>query len=839
MKAPVSWLREYAALPEGLTGRELAEALIRAGLEVETVEEAGAGVGPLVVGRVIDFVDEPQKNGKVIRWCHVDVGAALAPDVAPAPVADRPLPEGVRGIICGAHNFAVGDLVVVGLPGTVLAGGFTLTSRKTYGHLSDGMICAEDELGIGEDHSGIIVLPADAGLVPGDDPSGHLGLGDDVLDINVSPDMSYCLSIRGLAREAALAYGVPFTDVITLATPGATEAGYPVRLADESCPLFVSVTVTGIDQTRPTPAWLVRRLQQAGMRSISLVVDISNYAMLTTGQPNHTYDADRLRGPIVVRKAVAGETCTTLDSVVRTLVADDLLITDDSGPIGLAGVMGGETTEIRPDTVNVVVEAASFDPATISRSMRRHGLPSEASKRFERGVDPQAAYATAHLVAALLAELAGGTIQAAETVAGQPPASPSQRVAADLPSRILGMDVAPQRAAAILRSCGVEVVESGDELLVTPPSWRGDLRDPYDYVEEVGRKLGFDQIPSVVPAAPVGRGLTRTQRGRRAVGQALVASGFVEALIFPFQSSDELDRLGLAADDDRRALVRLANPLSETAPCLRTTMLPGLLAAAQRNVSRGLDDVALFELGSVFLAGSGEPAPSPGVTGRPSEAELAAIEAALPRQPRHLAAVVAGQWRPVGWQGTAEPAGWQQVFAIADVAARAVGATLTRIPDERAPWHPGRCAALVVAGETIGHAGELHPTVCRAFGVPPRSAALELDLDALLRLAPGPGTIAPVSGHPVAKEDVALVVAESVPAGLVRDALIEGAGPLLESIHLFDIYRGAPIPEGSKSLAFALRFRAADRTLKEAEINAARDAAVARAGRACGAVQRA
>ncbi len=839
MRAPMSWLREYAALPAGLTGRELAAHLIRAGLEVETVDSAGAGVGPLVVGRVVDFVDEPQKNGKIIRWCHLDVGAALAPEVAPEPIAGRPVAEGVRGIICGAHNFSTGDLVVVGLPGTVLAGGFTLTSRKTYGHLSDGMICAQDELGIGEDHSGIIVLPADAGLAPGDDPSSYLGLGEEILDINVSPDMSYCMSIRGLAREAAQALAVPFTDVVDRRTPETVIAGYPVRLDDPACSLFVALTVTGIDPTATSPEWLVRRLQQAGMRSISLPVDISNYVMLTTGQPNHTYDLARLSGPIVVRRARAGESITTLDSQLRSLSTDDLLITDDSGAIGIAGVMGGESTEIGADTTAVVIEAASFDPATISRSMRRHGLPSEASKRFERGVDPNAAYAAAHLVARLLVDLAGGTLSSDETVAGAPAPVPSQTLPADLPGRILGLDVPVERVVSILRASGVVTSQAAEILQVTPPTWRPDLRDPYDYVEEVGRKIGLDAIPTVVPQAPVGRGLTPSQRGRRAINAALAVSGFVEVLLFPFASVEDLDRMDVSADDPRRALVRLANPLSEAAPYLRTSLLPGLFAAIQRNTSRGNDDLALFESGRVFFNTSTAATPVPSVAGRPSDQELAAIEAALPEQPRHLAAVLSGAWRPSGWRGAGEPAGWQQALAFADVVAGVIGTTVARQAVQQAPWHPGRAAELRVAGEIVGYAGEVHPTVCAAFGLPARTAAVELDLDLLLRLAPGPGRISAVSPHPVAKEDVALVVDEAVPVAQVRAALIEGAGELLESVHLFDIYRGSQIPEGKKSLAFGLRFRAADRTLKDSEIAAAREAAVASAVSGCGAVQRA
>jgi len=836
MRAPLSWLAEHVDLPAGMTGRELGEVLIRAGLEVETVEAMGADItGPVVVGRILTFVDEPQKNGKTIRWVQVDVG--------PAHNEPHPdYPQGCRSVVCGAHNFAVGDLVVVSLPGSVLAGGFAIAARKTYGHVSDGMICAEDELGIGHDHTGIIVLPGtdDAGraLEPGDDPAGVLHLRDDVLDIDVSPDIGYCLSIRGLAREAGQNLGRTFTDVIDKGTPPAVSAGHPVRLDDAACPLFVALTVTGIDPSRPSPRWLARRLVMAGMRSISLAVDITNYVMLETGQPLHAYDASLLKGPIVVRKAKVGETLVTLDDVTRTLSADDLLITDDTGAIGLAGVMGGQSTELRETTTDVVIEAASFDPTTIAHTLRRHNLPSEASKRFHRGVDPDAAYSAANRAARLLVELAGGTLSPAETVAGGVPTMPLQVIDEGLPSAILGVDVPAHRVVEILRESGCDVEVDGARLTIVPPTWRFDLRDPYDYVEEVGRKVGFDKIPSIVPAAPVGRGLSRTQAGRRGINAALVASGFVELLTFPFGSAEDLDRMGIPGDDMRRGLVRLANPLAETQPYLRTSILPGLFGAVNRNTSRANDDLALYESGTVFFAGSGEAAPIPAVDHRPTDAELAAIEAALPRQPLHLAAVLCGQWRRAGWDGPAEPAGWPQAFAFADVAARAVGAQLDRRQASTAPWHPGRCAELVLGGEVIGHAGELHPDVVRAFGLPVRAAAVELDLDALLRLAPDGGAILPVSGHPVVKEDVALVVADSVSAADVQHALSDGAGELLESISLFDVFTGGQVPQGHRSLAFALRFRAPDRTLTDVETAAARSAAVALAGERCGAVLR-
>ncbi len=599
MRAPLSWLREYAALPEDLDGRGLSDALIRAGLEVETVDQAGADVtGPLVIGRVLDFVEEPQKNGKTIRWCQVDVG----------PHNDD---SGARGIVCGARNFDVGDFVVVSLPGAVLPGGFAIAARKTYGHVSDGMICSAAELGLGDDHSGIMVLP-DPGLVPGADAAPVLELRDDVLDIAVTPDRGYCLSIRGLAREAAQATGVAFTDPVDRAVPLETTAGYPVELQSSACPIFVAVTVTGVDPTRPSPRWLARRVQLAGMRSISLAVDITNYVMLETGQPIHAYDRDRLDGPIVVRQAQDGEKLTTLDDVVRPLDPQDLLITDRTGPIGLAGVMGGASTELSSATRNVVIEAAHFDAMTIARTSRRHKLSSEASRRFERGVDPAAGYAAAHRVAQLLVELAGGTLSPDETVRGSVLPQPSTTIADDLPGRVLGLAVDHDTVVSLIEAVGATVIADQDQLSITAPSWRPDLRDPYDYVEEVGRLIGFDQIPPVVPQAPVGRGLTRSQRARRAVTSALATSGFVEVLSFPFTSVDELDRMGIAAADERRRLNKIINPLSETTPYLRTSLLPGLFAsrAAQPQPGQRRSGPVRGRVGVLRRGSAGAPRPA-------------------------------------------------------------------------------------------------------------------------------------------------------------------------------------------------------------------------------------
>jgi phenylalanyl-tRNA synthetase beta chain len=827
MRAPLSWLREYAALPDDLDGRTLGEALIRAGLEVETVDQVGEEIaGPLVIGKVLAYDVEDHSNGKSIRWCQVDVGSHNDD-------------SGSRSVVCGAHNFEVGDVVVVALPGTVLPGRYAISARRAYGHVSDGMICSPKELGLGDDHAGILVLD-EPELTPGSDAVPVLELREDVLDIAVTPDRGYCLSIRGIARESSQALEVPFTDPVDRVVPVEATSGYPVELQSDACPLFVALTVSGIDPSRPSPRWLARRVQLAGMRSISLAVDITNYVMLETGQPIHAYDADLLDGPIVVRKAGEGEKLTTLDDVVRPLHTDDLLITDASGPIGLAGVMGGATTELSLSTRNVVIEAAHFDAMTIARTSRRHKLSSEASRRFERGVDPQASYAAAHRVAELLVEHAGGTLQPAETVRGTVPALPSTTIADTLPAKILGTDVDHSSVVRLLQAIGATVTDHGESLTITPPSWRPDLKDPYDYVEEVGRLIGFDTIEPVVPTAPVGRGLTSSQRARRAINAALAARGFVEVLSFPFASIADLDAMGVPSDDQRRRLNKIVNPLSEANPYLRTSLLPGLFAAAVRNLSRGNDDLALFEAGSVFFAN--DPllaAQRPPVTQRPSTEELEAIDHALGQQPRHLGAVLTGQWQPDGWEGPGITASWQQAIAFVEAAGFAIGMRLDRRAAEFPPWHPGRCAEFTLpTGEGIGYAGELHPEVCTAFGLPARTAAAEIDLDALIAAAPATGDIPTISGFPVAKEDVALIVDDDIPAAAVERALRAGAGPLLESLWLFDVYTGPQIGKGKKSLAYALRFRAADRTLTDAEAATARDAAVAVAAERVGAVQR-
>jgi phenylalanyl-tRNA synthetase beta chain len=850
MRVPLPWLGEYVVLPDGATGQSVAADLVRVGLEEESVD-GGEVTGPLVVGRVLEFVDEPQKNGKTIRWCSVDVGPehnAIAADGNRTP----------RGVVCGAHNFVVGDLVVVVLAGAVLPGPFPVTARKTYGHVSDGMICSARELGIGDDHTGIIRLVEwdlpEAAV--GADAIALLGLDEQTLEVNVTPDRGYCLSVRGVAREYAHATGAGFTDPALLPVPAPTADGFAVTLADSApihgvagCDRYVARVVRGVDASATSPRWLRRRLEQAGMRPISLAVDVTNYVMLAVGQPLHAFDLAGLAAPIVVRRARPGERLTTLDGADRLLDPEDLLITDGGGDrvLALAGVMGGASSEVTADTRDLLVEAAHFDPISVARTARRHRLSTEASRRFERGVDTELAATAAELAVRLLVELGGGTAGPV-TDADQRAAIGSIVLTADLPSRIVGRLYSEAQVVETLRTigCAVEVTPAvGDAgpatLTVLPPSWRPDLRVGVDLVEEVARLHGYDQIPSVLPVAPAGRGLTAGQRARRSVSRGLAEHGFVEVLSYPFVSPSVHDAFGLPADDARRRAVRLVNPLSDEQPELRTSILPTLLETARRNVGRGRPDLALFEIGLVTRplpqAPSAPPRLDVGV--HPTPPQLAALQAAVPPQPRRLAVVLTGQRVLPGWTGPGRPADWADALDAALHVARTLGVEPTVTPDAaHPPWHPGRCARLEVGGSLLGHAGELHPTVVDALGLPARSCAAEIDLDVLTAAAPAIRPAESLSTFPLAKEDVAVVVDDGVAASMVAAALRDGGGPLLEDVRLFDVYTGPQVGPGRRSLAFALRLRAPDRTLTAAEAAAVRDAAVAAAQARTGAVLR-
>ncbi len=826
MRVPVSWLSEHVALPEGLDAPgpdELAEAFVRIGLEVEAVHRLGPVTGPLLIGRVLE-IEELTGVKKPIRYCLVDVGGM-------EPV----------GIVCGATNFAVDDLVVVARPGAVLPGGFAISARETYGRTSDGMICSGYELGLGDDHAGILVLPPDE-ATPGENALDLLGIDDAIIELAVTPDRGYCFSVRGLARELAAAFDVPYGDPALFDVPESDGAGWPVHIADPSgCSRFVARRVTGLDPAAPTPWRIRRRLSLAGLRPISLAVDVSNYVMLELGQPLHAFDAEQLDGDLVVRRAEEGQKLTTLDGVDRELDPDDMVICDASGAVSLAAVMGGASTEIGETTTDLLLEAAIWDPPTVARSARRHKLPSEAAKRFERGVDPALPPVAAELAAQLLVRYGGATIAPGRTDVGRPELPGRVTMPLDLPDRVAG--VRYERGAVVHRltqiGCRIDVT-GGDgvtSVVATPPSWRPDLAQPADLVEEVLRLEGYDRIPSTLPPAPAGRGLSAAQRRRRSVSRALAEAGYIEVLPSPFVSDTTWDSFGLDTEDPRRNTVGLLNPLEAERDRLATTLLPGLLEALVRNLARGQRDVALYGLAQVVLPHDDSPTlPEVGVAQRPDAETLDALQGGLPVQPLHVGAVLAGQWERPGWWGPGRAASWADAIEAARGVARVSGVELTVIAADYPPWHPGRCAELWVGDRSVGHAGELHPAVIEALGLPARTAAMELDLDALPVCEHRPAPV--VSPYPPVLQDVALVVDAALPAAELTATLRAGAGELLEDLRLFDVYTGEQVGEGKRSLAYSLRFRAPDRTLTVAEASAARDAAVAAAAQAHGAALR-
>jgi phenylalanyl-tRNA synthetase beta chain len=887
MRIPLSWLLEYAPIaPAGapigaeaeVDVQEVARQLTACGLEVESIEPVGHDITGVVVAEVLE-VEELTGYNKPIRYCRVSTGDGQD-----------------RHVICGATNFAASDRVALALPGAVLPGGFEIGARKAYGRVSEGMICSASELAIGDDHSGILVLPADAPL--GTDFVPYAGLRDVVLDVNVTPDKGYALSVRGVARELAIAYQVPFTDPADIGLPAdldsPAEAAYPASIEDPTaCDRFVLREVHGLDLGARTQIQILVRLARAGQRAVSLAVDVTNYLMLELGQPLHAFDRARLNGPIVVRRARPGEQLQTLDHVLRTLDPEDILITDSSGPIGLAGTMGGVATEVSAESRDVVIEAAHFSARGVARMSRRHKLGSEASARFERGVDYELQLRAASRAGTMLATLGGGTLLPGRTVAAEPVQPVTIQMAADFPDSVAGVVYGMNTVQARLREvgCTVQVLaadgdvaapdgheapgeasrppataghrpshvrlqhgrrdRSGQLLLVTPPSWRPDLTDPADLAEEVIRLEGYENIPVSAARATAGRGLTGRQRLRRSTGRALADVGYVEVLSTPFSSAADFDRLQLPAEDARRVAVRIANPLSDDEPLMRTTLLPGLLKVLGRNLGRGFADVALYETGLVFRPRPDQAPSAPilRVDRRPSVHELAELEAALPDQPLRIGAVLAGNREPAGWWGPGRPGGWQDAIEAARTVLRTSRVEFDIRADQHEPWHPGRCAAIFVQAASghewlAGHAGELHPRVIAALGLPARTAAMELDMSVIETAADMLEPVqAPVlSSYPPAVQDVALSVPSSVPAAEVERALVagaDGAGDvMLEDLRLFDVYTGDQAGEGRKSLAYTLRFRAPDRTLTAEEASAAKDAAVAEAARRTGAVLR-
>ncbi len=786
MKLTLRWLREFVAIPDHIDGPQLADILESLGHEVEAWRPLEPTFEGVVVGRVLDVAPHP--NADKVRVTRVDVGT-----------------EELE-IVCGAWNFEAGAVVPVALPGAVLGGDFTIVRREIRGVTSNGMICSEAELGLGDDGDGIMVVDSDypgaAGAI-GTPFETVVGLPDVWFEVNVTPDRPDCLSVYGIARDIAAYLDLPLRDpLITVSADGPPTDVRVVIQAPDGNPRFAGRQVRGITVGR-SPHWMRWRIIQAGMRPISNVVDASNYAMVEFGHPTHAFDVDRLGNRLSIRMADQGERIVTLDDQERILASNDIVVTDDKHPVAIAGVMGGASTEVDSATTNVFIEAAYWDPASILVTSKRLGLRSEASARFERGADPSFCGMAADRVAQLLEEIAGGT--AASTAVDENPGSLGPRTIryplSETP-RILGIELDASTTATLLRRLGF-AVDGGDPLIVTVPTRRPDVRRTVDLVEEIARLHGFDAVPNTVPQGP-GLGLPFREQRLRAIREIMVGAGFHETLTFSFLGARDLDSLGFAHGHPVRSGIPVVNPLNEGEGIMRTTLLPGMLKSAAANLARRIPSVRLFEIGKVFLPGPGK----------------------LPEQPDRLAFVIAGEpeatWHTPGsapdiFDGTGM---WQLLADTLGIPHASVRA------GSHASFHPGRCADILVGDTVVGTVGEIHPSVAEAFGLTGRVVGAEMELVELL-MERGPWQYVPPSTYPPVIFDLAFAMDESVPAGDVLAVVTRAAGPYLEDVRVFDVFRGPSVGTGRKSVALALRLRAPDRTLTEDDAGPVRRAIAA------------
>jgi phenylalanyl-tRNA synthetase beta chain len=816
MRAPLSWIKEFVDIPASVTPEQISDGLIRVGFEVEEIIQQGADLtGPLTFAKVLS-IEEITEFKKPIRYVGLDCGEGQT-----------------RFVICGATNFVVGDLVVAALPGAVLPGDFKIGARETYGKTSNGMICSARELGISDEHVGIMVF-AEGEVTVGADAIEALQINDVIFDIAVNPDRGYALSIRGVAREVAGSLNLAYTDPVNALRSlkfEDTGTGVPAKIADQStASVFYLRTLSNFDPSAKTPMWMRRRIEKMGMRSISLVVDVTNYVMLELGQPLHAFDKSKIKGGLTIKRAGKAQKFVTLDGQERLLDPDDLMVCDDDQPLALAGTMGGLSSEITETTTEIALEAVRFDPVCVAKNSRRHKLSSEASRRLERSVDPSLAeFASARFVQLLTAHSSAQHV--ATVVDGEPRYAPIVTIDPHYISKVLGFEISPSKVAEVLRLIGCDVDEKS--FAIDPPSWRSDLLTAADFAEEVARMIGYDKIPSVLPPRPLHASLTPNQKRRRAVAIMLASRGFAEVQTFPFTNQSTIDSMGFVGE--RAATFKVANPMSEEFPLMRVHLVPGLIEVAQRNISRGAKDFAIFEMGSIFRSSQKlVSAISPEISKRPDQKKIEEIFASVPAQGYHVAGLLVGKTENEDWQGKARPYNWQDAIAYAQDVLALCNLEWSVARSDLAPWHPGRCAELIVNGKAVAHAGELHPRIIAAYGLPERSVAFAVALSALRdSQLVRPTTVGTM---PAAVQDVALIVDSTVNAADVEAALRTGAGDLLESITLFDRYD--KIGDGKVSLAFTLVFRAPDRTLTGEEVSTMREAATAVAAAKFGAVVR-
>jgi phenylalanyl-tRNA synthetase beta chain len=804
MRVPYSWLRSYC--DPGETPAELADRLVMTGTEVERVGVVGpADPEGFVVGRVI--AAEPHPNADRLRVCTVDVGE-----------------DEERTIVCGAANVGAGQTVAVVLPGATMPGGFKIKRAKLRGVASEGMILSAAELEIAEESDGIMIL-AD-GPAPGTPLGEVLPVAEPVLEIEVTPNRSDCFGVFGVAREVHAVTGATLAE-----EPWATDApadgpGEIAELASvavevpELCPRFTARAFLDVE-VGPSPPWLQARLSAAGQRPINNVVDITNYVMLLTAQPLHAFDLDKVPGgELTVRTARPGEKMTTLDEVERELDAETVLVCDRDGPTGIAGIMGGQVSEVSGETTRVLLEVANWNGTNILRTSRQLGLRSEASSRFEKQLHPDLCLRAQAVASKLMVELCGaklapGTID----VAAEIPAPPTIRLRGARVRGLLGMEIPQGDQVAYLERLGFGVRADGEDLEATvPPARHYDVTREVDLVEEVGRLHGFERLAPTLPSTGERRGgLSREQQLRRRAEDALRDLGFDQVVGWSFTDPGEFARLRLREDDPRSQPVLLANPLSEDQSAMRTTLLGSLLDVAGRNLARGLDAAALFESGGVYLreGGAGD-----GPLGGSFRGERPAPFT----EPQRFGALAVGPLTPKSWRGGGEPADFFALKAVLEALAGQLGVELTFEPVEEPFLHPGKAARVRAGGEDAGWIGAVHPLVCREWDLE-GAVGFEIDAAPLLAAATvGEEAYEDVTTFPAVNQDLAVVVPVGIAAAEVRAAVVAGGGELLQSAEVFDFYEGEQVGEGRKSLALRLEFRAEDRTLSDEDVTGPRAA---------------
>lgn len=797
MKAPLSWLAEYVKLGKEHTVEKIQSAFIQRGFEVEDIQFIGKGLaGPIVVGEIVS-IENLTDYKKPIRYCQVNIGKGV---------------DSLVGIVCGATNFVEGDKVVVALPGSVLPENFNISARETYGKISEGMICSIKELGIGDEQSGILVL--DDSYQVGVNAISELQLIDTVFDLAVLPDRGYALSIRGLARELASHFSCEFIDPTTKTVQTFKNDSKQLGKieAKDVCRSLVLTKISGFNPERDTPWEMKRKLLLTGLRSISLPVDITNFIMIEIGQPLHAFDANKVQGKICIRYGNADEELETIDHTNRKLSDKDLVVADERGVLSLAGLMGGISSEIDSNTTDIILEAAHFEAQKISESARRHVLSSEASKRFERGVDTEiAAFASNYAVS--LFERFSTVESVSRWQEINPTAKKNVLLDKDLLNTIVGFEIIENDVQEMLNQLGCLVIDK-DPIKVEIPSWRFDLANTNDLAEELLRVLGYDKIPLVNPPSSIGSGLTPSQQSLNQLKTFLAAKGAAEILSYPFVSHSQSFRF---VDIEESDLVKIANPLSEEEPYLRVSLLPGLLAVAIRNLGRGNESLNLFETGSVYRKISDEKIPK--VTFPLNGEQLKQADAILPRQPKLLSGLLTGRKADNPLLGKNGVWTWSDAIELVAELLNLFNLDFDVTSDSSKGFHPGRTAKFYSGEKFLGIAGELHPELLDEFTLQDRVSCYEIDLSTVFALADQTVIAQPISNYPIAKEDLAVVVQQELPIWKIHKSLQELSISNLEKFQIFDVYTGAPVPDGKKSIAISLQFRSHDRTLTAEDVS--------------------